>query len=249
MIARANLVTVCRPAMKLAILSGLMVAAALAVPFPSGNESVMQESFYPGINATLSSSPQAITGFDFLPKALSIDEGAEMVTIKVNVSGWRRDIQSVEVLFVGPSGNQSKRILMNGSNLISEQSGGSREINDAEGSPGGSQSYAGRIYFSSASQKGNWSLQQLMVCDNSSLCMSLDGEAAKSLGYPVTLQISKAETESDIGRENDIEDRQGAVYDQDQYYIDGWANSNELFLASRNILINSAFNRPVHCGT
>jgi len=234
--------------MKLAIALGLMVAAALAAPFQSGNEAMMQGSFYPGINAT-SSSSQAITGFDFLPKALRIDEGAEMVTINVNVSGWSRDVQSVEALFVSPSGNQSKRILMNGSNLISEQSRESREISGAEGGLSGSQSYSGRISFSSASQEGNWSLQELLVCDNSSFCMRLDREAAKSLGYPVTLQISKAEAESDIGSEKDIVGRQGAVYDQDQYYIGGWANSNELFLASRNILINSAFSRPVHCGT
>ena len=226
------------PVIKAAVTLSLMIAAMLAIPSLSADEDWLADSFNSSGNATDSLSP-SISAFDFSPRELTVDDSGAKVILKAEVAGSLDGLQTIEVLFVSPSGSQSRRILMNSSNLISQ----------SDASPGASSinNYAGRISFLPSSEEGNWSLQQLLVCGSSSICNRLNGSAAEKLGFPVTLQVRKAGKGGERGIEKDIEGPEGPSIDMDPDELRGWANTDELFYKNGKVLINNIFNRPALC--
>jgi len=238
--ANVNLSRSLTPFLFLALTLGLTIATAFSAPSVPGDEDWLADSCNFSGNASDPAIPE-ISSFEISPRVLIIDDDAESVTLKADIIEGDIPVQSLEALFISPSGSQSKRVLMNGRNLISP------EGNIGNNNNKNVRSYAGRIAFVPASEPGNWSLQHLLVCDNASLCRKLDGREAERLGFAVTLQIKKSEGRSPRGIEKDIEGPEGPAIDPDLDELRGWANTDRTILANRKIIINNVFNRPAIC--
>jgi len=183
------------------------------------------------INGSISSSLPQIIDFNLSPLELTLEDAPIDVILQVHVSDDGGDINSIEAAFSSPSKSQSKRVLMNRTNMISgDQKSGL---------------YSTRMEFSPSSEAGCWTFDYLMACDEAGGCRRIDAALAEKLGYPAKLMILKAANPDSI-MEPDGSFAGNDIF-PDPNELRGWADSDNRFSAQKKILINNVFNRPAIC--